>query len=76
VVVARNLPFGEPMARPLRVHIPGARYHVMSRGNALQQIFLDADDYAYFLSRLAATTARFVVRCRAYCLMAPWLHFA
>jgi len=39
------------MARPLRVHIPGALYHVMSRGNARQAIFLDADDYEYFLER-------------------------
>ena len=61
------------MARPLRVHIPGALYHVMSRGNARQAIFLDADDYVRFLARLAVTTTRFGVLCRAYCLM--WNHF-
>jgi REP element-mobilizing transposase RayT len=62
------------MARPLRVHLPGALYHVMSRGNARQKIFLDADDYARFLARLAATTTRFDVRCRAYCLMPNHYH--
>jgi REP-associated tyrosine transposase len=62
------------MARPLRVHIPGALYHVMSRGNARQAIFLDADDYEYFLERLSATTARFDVMCRAYCLMPNHFH--
>ena len=62
------------MARPLRVHIPGALYHVMSRGNARQRIFLDADDYSYFLDRLSATTARFDVKCRAHCLMDNHFH--
>jgi putative transposase len=62
------------MARPLRVHIPGVLYHVMSRGNARQQIFLDADDYARFLTRLTVTAARFGVRCRAYCLMVTHFH--
>jgi putative transposase len=62
------------MARPLRIHIPGALYHVMSRGNARQEIFLDADDYAYFLERLSATSARFDVMCRAYCLMPNHFH--
>jgi putative transposase len=62
------------MARPLRVHIPGVLYHVMSRGNARQKIFLDADDYVRFLARLTVTAARFDVRCRAYCLMVTHFH--
>ena len=37
------------MARPLRVHIPGALYHVISRGNARQAIFLDAEDYTQYV---------------------------
>src|SRR5258706_5066069 len=62
------------MARPLRVHIPGALYHVMSRGNARQEIFVDPDDYQYFLDRLTVVTARVRVRCRAYCLMPNHFH--
>jgi REP element-mobilizing transposase RayT len=62
------------MARPLRVHIPGALYHVMSRGNARQEIFLGPEDYEHFLERLSITTARFLVRCRAYCLMRNHFH--
>jgi putative transposase len=46
----------------------------MSRGNARQEIFLDADDYSCFLRRLAATTQRFRVRCHAYCLMVNHFH--
>ena len=33
------------MARPLRIHIPRAFYHVMSRGNAKQTIFVGEADY-------------------------------
>jgi REP-associated tyrosine transposase len=62
------------MARPLRVHLPGALYHVMSRGNARQDIFLDDDDRARFLDRLAVTCARFCIRCHAYCLMRNHYH--
>lgn len=62
------------MARPLRVHIPGALYHVMSRGNARQEIFLDSGDCERFLERLSATTVRFRVHCRAYCLMPNHFH--
>jgi hypothetical protein len=56
------------MARPLRVHIPGALYHVMSRGNARQEIFFGSEDYEYFLERLSVTATRLQVRCRAHCL--------
>jgi putative transposase len=62
------------MARPLRVHVPGAMYHVMSRGNARQEIFLDDEDYERFFHRLAITSARFKVRCRACCLMPNHYH--
>ena len=62
------------MARPLRLHIPNTVYHVMSRGNARQQIFLDARDYQRFLALLSAATLRFHVSCLAYCLMPNHFH--
>jgi putative transposase len=62
------------MTRPLRVHIPSVLYHVISRGNARQTIFVDANDYTRFLARLAVTTTRFGVLCRAYCLMVNHFH--
>jgi REP element-mobilizing transposase RayT len=62
------------MARPLRLHIPGAIYHIMSRGNARQDIFLDDTDYRYFLERLSITSGRFRARCHAYCLMRNHFH--
>ena len=62
------------MARPLRIHIPNAFYHVISRGNAKQSIFVGEADYERFLELLDATSSRFGVRCRAYCLMPNHFH--
>jgi REP element-mobilizing transposase RayT len=46
----------------------------MSRGNARQKIFLDRTDYERFLKRFAVVSARFAVRCRAFCLMPNHFH--
>jgi len=42
------------MPRQLRIQYPGAMYHVMSRGNRRQAIFLDDVDRQQFLKTLAA----------------------
>lgn len=62
------------MARPLRLHIPQAFYHVLSRGNAKQAIFVGDADYEQFLDLLSTTSSRFGVRCHAYCLMSNHFH--
>ncbi len=41
-----------PMARPLRIQYPGALYHVMSRGDRREDIFLDDYDRESFLATL------------------------
>lgn len=46
----------------------------MSRGNARQDVFEDARDYAQFLLRLESAVERFDMRCLAYCLMPNHLH--
>ena len=40
------------MARPLRVEFAGALYHITSRGNAREDIFVDKEDREVFLSLL------------------------
>jgi len=40
------------MARPLRVQYAGARYHLMSRGDRRELIFLDEKDRQQFLFTL------------------------
>ena len=37
------------MARPLRIEYPGAYYHVMNRGLAYSDIFVDDNDRQRFL---------------------------
>lgn len=46
------------MARPLRIELPGAIYHVMSRGNARQKIFVDDRDHQRMLEGLEQTVQR------------------
>lgn len=63
-----------PMARPLRIEFPGALYHVTTRGNARQDIFLDDEDRQRFLGVLAHVVSRFHLRLYAYCLMNNHFH--
>jgi REP element-mobilizing transposase RayT len=62
------------MARPLRIEAPDLSYHVMARGNARMDIYLDDVDRVRFLSVLADVTARYHVACGAYCLMPNHYH--
>ena len=62
------------MARPLRIQYEGAVYHVTSRGNARQDIFLDDKDRSDFLESLVRIADRFDWLCHAYCLMNNHYH--
>ena len=62
------------MARPLRVEFPGAVYHVTSRGNARQSIFIDDGNRGGFLDVLSIVVERFKWLCHAYCLMENHYH--
>lgn len=62
------------MARPLRIEYPGALYHVTTRGNAQQDIYLDDEDRQEFLVVLARVVSRFHLLLHAYCLMDNHFH--
>jgi putative transposase len=62
------------MARKPRIHFPGACYHVMLRGNAGQELFIDDHDRQRFLSLLEKGVARFRHLIHAYCLMTNHVH--
>ena len=62
------------MARPLRIEYEGAVYHVTSRGNARQDVFLDDEDRRKFLQNLTHIIERFGWTCHAYCLMNNHYH--
>ncbi|MDX8389246.1 MAG: transposase [Mariprofundaceae bacterium] len=62
------------MSRPLRIEYEGAVYHVTSRGNAREDIYLMDDDREMFLDVLRHVVDRFGWLCHAYCLMTNHFH--
>jgi putative transposase len=62
------------MARQWRISFPGALYHVMSRGNGRQDIFLSDADRHMFLALLEELSERFNVDIYAYVLMDNHYH--
>lgn len=62
------------MSRPLRLQYPGAIYHLTSRGNARQRIFLNDSDRELFLDTLSHMISRYGWLCHAYCLMDNHYH--
>ncbi len=62
------------MSRPLRLEFAGAVYHVTSRGDGREDIFLDDGDRELFLEVLAEVTETFNWTVHAYCLMGNHYH--
>jgi len=57
------------MARPLRLEYPGAFYHVISRGNAGEALFISDRDKERFLEYLEKAVNRYYIKVHAYCLI-------
>ena len=62
------------MARPWRIEYKGALYHVFSRGNKQQDIFVTDDDRYVFLDTLGQMSERFDIDIFAYVLMDSHYH--
>jgi len=62
------------MTRPLRIEFNGALYHITSRGNARQAIFLNEEDFTNFLGILHSVIKRYNFLLHAYCLMNNHYH--
>jgi putative transposase len=62
------------MARPLRLEFAGALYHVTSRGDGREAIYLSDEDRLAWLETFAAVCSRFNWVCHAYCLMGNHYH--
>jgi putative transposase len=63
------------MARPLRIEFSGAIYHVTSRGDRREPIFVDEDDRRALLGVVAQALHRFDATMLVYCLMGNHYHF-
>ena len=66
--------FNNFVARQLRLEFPGAIYHITSRGNARQDIFLDDEDRRNFLNLIGKEIKQQRWRCYSYCLMNNHYH--
>jgi putative transposase len=62
------------MPRPPRHFQPGGIYHVISRGNRKQPLYLTDGDFALFLSIFARVRRRLQWRCYGYCLIPNHYH--
>ncbi len=62
------------MARPLRLEFAGALYHVTSRGDRQEDIYLEDKDRETFLDVLSEVCNRFNWIVHAYCLMTNHYH--
>jgi len=62
------------MARQLRLEFPGALYHITSRGNNKQEIFLDEEDRRDFLDLTGKEIEQKRWKCYAYCIMDNHYH--
>src|SRR5512137_282677 len=62
------------MARALRLELAGGLYHVTSRGDRREDIFLDDADRLAWLEVFAQTCKRFNWVCHAWCLMGNHYH--
>lgn len=62
------------MSRPLRIEFPGGLFHVTSRGDRREAIYLDDADRRRWLTLLGQVCQRFNWVCHAYCLMDNHFH--
>ena len=64
------------MARKPRIHIPGALYHVMLRGNGGQPIFFSDRDRCRLCLLIQEGIERFDHKIHAFCFMGNHIHLA
>ncbi len=62
------------MARALRILYPGALYHITSRGDGQEAIYLTNQDREIFISMLGECVSKFNWKIHAYCLMTNHYH--
>ena len=62
------------MARPLRIEFPNALYHITSRGNRSENIYLDDNDRSNFLDILSQVRDRFNWIFYRFCQMLNHYH--
>jgi len=59
-----------------RIYYEGAYYHVYNRGNNKKDIFLDEEDYIFYLKKAREYNKKYNVTIVFYCLMPNHIHLA
>ncbi|SHJ13026.1 transposase [Parasporobacterium paucivorans] len=62
------------IARKPRIWYPGAKYHVVNRGNHSDDIFWEEEDYLEFLKILEITGEQHPFSLLSFCLMSNHIH--
>ena len=62
------------MPRGARIIMENACYHIITRGNQKQCVFLDAADYQFYFSLLRKYKKRFGFKLYCFCLMPNHVH--
>lgn len=64
------------MARANRIYFTNTYYHIITRGNRQETVFLDDNDYLFYLRKLNTLRERLKFRLHAYALMPNHVHLA
>ncbi|BES69336.1 transposase [Marinobacter nanhaiticus D15-8W] len=62
------------MPRQARVIVPGLPHHIVQRGHNRQAVFIEEQDYAYYLSNLREWKQALDLKVYSYCLMTNHVH--
>ena len=62
------------MPRYARLFLPKVPLHIVQRGHDRRPVFIQRQDYEYYLSNLVQAKEKFDVRLYAYCLMTSHVH--
>ncbi len=62
------------MPRERRIFVNNACYHIITRGNQKQNVFLDKMDYQKYLEKLVKCKVRFGFKLYSFCLMPNHVH--
>ena len=62
------------MPRQARVIVPGLPHHIVQRGHNRQAVFVEEQDYAYYLSNLREWKQALNLKVYSYCLMTNHVH--
>lgn len=62
------------MARQPRVIVPGLPHHIVQRGHNRQPVFIEEQDFVYYLSNLREWKEALGLKVYSYCLMSNHVH--